>query len=43
MPLIDENGNRIRGKDNKEATQVALARVKLSKESETVNGDRMTS
>jgi hypothetical protein len=30
MPLVDENGNRIRGKDNKEAAQVALARVKLS-------------
>ena len=30
MPLVDENGKRIRGKDNKEAAQVALARVKLS-------------
>ncbi|MFC1597663.1 tyrosine-type recombinase/integrase [Planctomycetota bacterium] len=31
VPLVDDNGNRIRGKDNKEAAQVALARVKLSR------------
>ena len=34
MPLFDENGNRIRGKDNTEGAQVALARVKLCFERE---------
>ena len=30
MPLLDENGKRIRGKENKQAAELALARVKLS-------------
>ena len=30
--LFDENGERIRGKDNKEAAQFALARIKLTDE-----------
>ncbi|HBN76954.1 MAG TPA: hypothetical protein DD473_14275, partial [Planctomycetaceae bacterium] len=30
--LFDENGERIRGKDNKEAAQLALARIKLTDE-----------
>ena len=29
VPLFDEDGNRIRGVDNKKAAQLALARVKL--------------
>lgn len=29
VPLFDEDGNRIRGADNKKAAQLALARVKL--------------
>ena len=32
VPLFDEDGERIRGKDNKEAAQLALARIKLSDE-----------
>jgi len=30
VPLFDDNGERIRGKDNKESAQLALARVKLA-------------
>jgi len=30
LPLFDEEGNRIRGKDNKQAAQLALARLKLA-------------
>src|SRR5689334_17469371 len=30
VPLFDEKGERIRGKDNKEAADVALGRLKLS-------------
>ena len=30
VPLLDENGKRIRGKDNKQAADLALARIKLS-------------
>ncbi|MDP7017499.1 MAG: hypothetical protein QGG36_16965, partial [Pirellulaceae bacterium] len=29
MPLFDEQGERVRGKENKEAARLALARVKL--------------
>jgi arylsulfatase A-like enzyme len=29
MPLLDENGQRIRGKENQEAAEAALARVKV--------------
>lgn len=32
VPLFDENGERIRGKENKEAARVALARVKVADE-----------
>lgn len=32
VPLIDEKGERIRGKDNKEAARLALVRVRLSEE-----------
>ncbi len=32
IPLIDEKGNRIRGKENKDAAQLALARIRLSDE-----------
>ena len=32
VPLFDENGERIRGRENKEAAQLALARVKLAEE-----------
>ena len=32
VPLFDEEGERIRGTDNKEAAQLALARIKLSDE-----------
>jgi len=35
VPLLDENGERIRGKENKEAAKIALARVKVSDESST--------
>jgi hypothetical protein len=31
VPLFDEDGNRIRGLDNKKAAQLALARVKLGR------------
>jgi integrase len=31
VPLFDEDGNRIRGVDNKKAAQLALARVKLGR------------
>ena len=30
VPLFDEDGQRIRGKENKEAAELALAREKLS-------------
>lgn len=30
LPLFDEDGNRIRGKHNKQAAQLALARIKLA-------------
>src|SRR5262249_54782349 len=30
VPLFDEDGNRIRGQDNKHAAQLALARIKLA-------------
>ncbi|ADB18378.1 hypothetical protein Psta_3723 [Pirellula staleyi DSM 6068] len=30
VPLLDESGNRIRGKDNREAAIVALARMKVN-------------
>jgi len=30
LPLFDEQGHRIRGKDNKQAAQLALARIKLA-------------
>ena len=34
MALFDEQGQRIRGKENKEAAEIALAREKLTWESE---------
>jgi integrase len=33
VPLLDEDGQRIRGKDNKAAAELAMARVKLTRES----------
>ena len=30
MPLVDEDGKRIRGKDNRQAAELALARVKVA-------------
>lgn len=43
VPLLDEHGQRIRGVDNKEAAQLALARVKLANEmpgpSRSTSGD----
>ena len=30
VPLVDENGNRIRGKNNRQAAELALARVKVA-------------
>jgi integrase len=38
MPLFDEQGQRIRGKDNREAADLALARERLSWETETDTG-----
>jgi hypothetical protein len=32
IPLFDEQGDRIRGKDNKESAQLALARIKHAEE-----------
>jgi len=32
VPLFDENGDRIRGKDNKETARLALARMQLTEE-----------
>jgi hypothetical protein len=32
VALFDENGRRVRGKDNKEGAELALARLKLSGE-----------
>ena len=29
VPLVDERGRRIRGKDNKQAAELALARLKV--------------
>ncbi len=34
MPLFDENGQRIRGKENQEAADTALAKVKIAGESD---------
>ncbi|MBN9121107.1 MAG: hypothetical protein J0I06_18465, partial [Planctomycetes bacterium] len=34
MPLLDEDGARVRGKDNKEQARLALARVKLVEQGE---------
>jgi integrase len=38
MPLFDEGGERIRGKENREAAERALARERLSLEGEAVGG-----
>lgn len=38
VPLFDEDGRRIRGKENKEAADVALARERLSREGEMSGG-----
>jgi integrase len=35
MPLFDENGQRIRGKDNQEAAETALAKMKVAGESDS--------
>ena len=35
MPLFDENGQRIRGKENQEAAETALAKVKVAGESDS--------
>jgi hypothetical protein len=32
VPLFDEDGQRIRGKDNKQFAQLALARVRLAEQ-----------
>ncbi len=32
VPLLDENGKRIRGKDNRQTAELALARVKLARQ-----------
>lgn len=40
IPLFDEQGQRIRGKDNSEAAETALAKVKVATDSgnaDTVN------
>ena len=43
VPLVDENGDRIRGKESKEAARLALARIQLSEElnpvSQPTSGD----
>jgi hypothetical protein len=36
MPLFDENGQRIRGKENQEAAETALAKVKVANDSDSV-------
>ena len=38
MPLFDENGQRIRGKENQEAAETALAKVKVADASESAGG-----
>jgi hypothetical protein len=38
MALFDENGQRIRGPENKEAAELALARVKVNDSSESAGG-----
>jgi hypothetical protein len=35
MPLFDEIGQRIRGKENQEAAETALAKVKVANESDS--------
>ena len=39
VPLFDEHGERIRGKENKEAAELALAREKLSWDTEGASGN----
>jgi integrase len=38
MALFDENGQRIRGRENKEAAEMALARIKVASSSESAGG-----
>lgn|GEM_PF-1549065 len=38
MALLDENGQRIRGAENKEAAEMALARIKVANSSESAGG-----
>ena len=38
MALFDENGQRIRGREGKEAAEMALARIKLADSSESAGG-----
>lgn len=40
MPLFDKQGQRIRGKENKEAAEIALARAKLSWEGNAADASR---
>src|SRR5512136_1779966 len=35
MPLFDEKGQRIRGKENRQAAETALAKVKVASESDS--------
>ena len=39
VPLFDEHGERIRGKENKEAAELALARERLSWATEGPSGN----
>ncbi len=39
VPLFDEQGERIRGKENRQAAEIALAREKLTWEREPAGGD----
>jgi integrase len=39
VPLFDEKGERIRGRENKEAAELALAKARLSRESEPGDGE----
>jgi hypothetical protein len=38
MALFDENGPRIRGRENNDAADIALARIKLAGSSEPAGG-----
>jgi hypothetical protein len=40
MPLFDEGGQRIRGKENQEVAETALAKVKVANESGSTGRER---